>query len=68
MNYVCVLELNVSPKLDFMKQIVLFVDTTAVAISTDAFELQNFLHESSKVNKYFVPLFFNQSKKRKITQ
>ena len=36
-------------------------NSPAVEMSTKAFELQISSHESSKINKYFVPLFFNES-------
>ena len=39
----------------------------AVAMSTKAFELQISSQESSKINKYFVPLFFIKSINSKFT-
>ena len=37
------------------------------AMSTKAFELQISSQESSKINKYFVPLFFSESMNSKFT-
>ena len=66
-NNVPVLELLVSAKVAVKKEVVLNVKSAqswcllAVAISTNTVELQICLHESSKINKYVVPLFHKES-------
>ena len=66
-----VLELNVSPKFALMKQVLLnlnSIQSTMSAASSNInkyLKMQFFSHESSKGNKYFVPLFFNDSMKSK---
>ena len=64
MNNVRVLELNVTPKFALMKQSELNVNSAQSTMSASSSNINKcfgvanlFTHKSSKINKYFVPLF-----------